>query len=118
MSDSLCRARLTEDEVREVVQGKRPAHEIGFWLAEDLCAAMESARAAKGLIVLWRTRAERAERELAEYRKPMPCGHPIGALSEMRPDFEGDTPATQRIGTVHCRWCEDLANVRAAREEK
>ena len=39
----------------------------------------------------------------------MGCGHPVGALSEMVPDFAGDTPATQRIGTVHCRWCADLA---------
>jgi hypothetical protein len=39
------------------------------------------------------------------------CGHPIQCSSEMLPDFIGDTPATQRIGTVHCQWCAELAGV-------
>jgi hypothetical protein len=41
------------------------------------------------------------------------CGHPIQAASEMLPDFFGDTPATQKIGTVYCRWCNDVARAEA-----
>lgn len=41
------------------------------------------------------------------------CGHPVECASEMLPDFLGDTPATQRIGTVYCRWCADIAQAEA-----
>lgn len=40
------------------------------------------------------------------------CGHPIQAASEMLPDFIGDTPATQKVGTVYCRWCEEVARAK------
>ena len=46
------------------------------------------------------------------------CGHPLECASEMLPDFIGDTPATQRIGTVHCRWCEDLGKLEETRRER
>jgi hypothetical protein len=47
----------------------------------------------------------------------MNCGHPVECLSKMLPDFIGDTPATQRIGTVHCCWCADVARAEGEREE-
>jgi len=35
----------------------------------------------------------------------------------MLPDFIGDTPATQKIGTVYCRWCNDVARAEARVKE-
>ena len=52
-----------------------------------------------------RTAREKAERELAEARKPLPCGHPAQAV------------ATGEEGTSYCRWCNDLALLADARRE-
>ncbi len=56
------------------------------------------------------------ERRL-ESQGALPCGHPVSCISEMLPDFIGDTPETQLIGTVHCRWCADVARAEAKVKE-
>lgn len=45
------------------------------------------------------------------------CGHPFACLSDPAPDFYGDDPRTMKVGTVYCRWCAEVGNLKARIKE-
>lgn len=61
-------------------------------------------------------RPRRQQPSAASTPATLPCGHPAACLSEVAPDFAGDTHHPPSVGTAYCRWCADVAKLAEAQQ--